>query len=102
MDVDVEAVVRSQDIIYENAATCWQDGHILGNGDMGAVSYAPYNLEWTVNKIDVFDSRNPPRKKLTYQEVMAEVERRKAVINVAYIGAKHDGQLVAPTIAKFP
>ena len=79
MDVDVEAVVRSQDIIYENAATCWQDGHILGNGDMGAVSYAPYNLEWTVNKIDVFDSRNPPRKKLTYQEVMAEVERRKAV-----------------------
>ena len=40
-DADVEGIVRSQDVVYENAATCWQDGHILGNGDLGAVAYAP-------------------------------------------------------------
>ena len=78
MDVDVESVVRSQDVIYENAATCWQDGHIIGNGDVGAVCYAPYWLEWTINKVDVFDGRNAPKKRLTYRQVMKEVKRRKA------------------------
>ncbi|MBU4285259.1 MAG: hypothetical protein KKD76_00005, partial [Verrucomicrobia bacterium] len=79
LDVDVESVVRKQSIVYENAATCWQDGHILGNGDMGVVSYAPYNLEWTVNKIDVFDSRTPPVKRLTYSDVREEGRKRKAI-----------------------
>ena len=78
LDVDIESVVRSQDIVYEDAATCWQDGHILGNGDMGAVVYAPYWLEWTINKVDVFDNRNAPKKRLTYKEVMAEVKKRGA------------------------
>lgn len=78
LDVDVESIVRSQALVYENAATCWQDGHILGNGDMGAVAYAPYWLEWTVNKVDVFDSRNAPKKRLTYKQVMAEARKRGA------------------------
>lgn len=78
LEVDIESIVRSQDLIYENAGTCWQDGHILGNGDMGVVCYAPYWLEWTVNKVDVFDGRNAPKKKLTYRKLMAEVKRRGA------------------------
>lgn len=77
-DVDIENIVRSQDLVYEDAGTMWQDGHILGNGDIGAICYAPYWLEWTVNKIDVFDSRIPTVKKLTYKEVMSEVKKRKA------------------------
>ena len=78
-DVDVESIVRSQDVVYENAATCWQDGHILGNGDIGAVCYAPYWLEWTINKVDVFDGRMAKIEKLTYREAMAEAARRKTV-----------------------
>lgn len=78
LDADIESIVRSQDLVYENAGTCWQDGHILGNGDMGAIAYAPHWLEWTVNKVDVFDGRDAPKKRLTYKQVMAEVKKRKA------------------------
>jgi hypothetical protein len=78
LDTDLEHIVRNQALVYENAGTCWQDGHILGNGDLGAVAYAPYWLEWTINKIDVFDNRSAPKKRLTYREVMAEARRRGA------------------------
>ena len=78
LDADVEGIVRAQDLVYENAGTCWQDGHILGNGDLGAVAYAPYWLEWTINKVDVFDGRNAPKKRLTYKQVMAEAAKRGA------------------------
>ncbi|MBU4211481.1 MAG: hypothetical protein KKD33_02740 [Verrucomicrobia bacterium] len=30
-DYDVKSIVRKQSIVYENAATCWHDGYILGN-----------------------------------------------------------------------
>ena len=85
VDVDIESIVRGQDIVYEDAADCWQDGHILGNGDLGAVCYAPYWLEWTVNKIDVFDGRKAPRNMLTHREVMNAVEKRKAT-NLRFLG----------------
>ena len=78
LDADIESIVRSQDLIYEDAATCWQDGHILGNGDMGAVCYAPYWLEWTVNKVDVFDGRVADVSRLTHRQVLEEIRRRNA------------------------
>lgn len=84
LNVDIESIVRKHDLVYENAATCWQHGHILGNGDIGAVCYAPYWLEWTINKIDVFDSRMAPFKKLTYKKVMNEVKKRK-VSNLLFL-----------------
>ena len=77
-DVDVESIVRTQDLVYEDAGATWADGHILGNGDMAAIAYAPFALEWTINKVDVFDGRNAPKKRLTYKQVMAEAKKRGA------------------------
>jgi hypothetical protein len=84
LDVDLESVVRSQALVHEDAGERWQDGHILGNGDLGVVAYAPYGLEWTVNKVDVFDSRNAPKKRLKYRDVIAEARRRGAK-NLAFL-----------------
>ena len=75
-DVDVESIVRSQDLVYEDAGTTWADGHILGNGDMGVVAYVPHWFEWTINKIDVFDGRVAPKKRLRYKQVLAEAKKR--------------------------
>lgn len=50
-----EKLIRKQDWIYENAGADWRDGLLLGNGNLGAVAYAPSHLEWVINKVDVFD-----------------------------------------------
>ena len=31
-------IVRRHDLLYPDAPRFWQDGHILGNGDLGAVA----------------------------------------------------------------
>lgn len=54
---DTENLIRSTDWIYETAGTTWSDGLLLGNGNLGAVSYAPNSAEWLINKLDVFDGR---------------------------------------------
>jgi len=68
-----------EDWVYEPAAECWQDGLILGNGNLGVVGYAPYGLEWTINKGDIFDGRRDlAANALPDREVMARVERERA------------------------
>ena len=62
-------IVRRHDLIYPDAPRFWQDGHILGNGDMGAVAYAPSHVAWTINKTDVFDGRKADGKFLKDSEV---------------------------------
>ncbi len=50
-------LVSSHSLNYEYAPTDWRDGLLLGNGDIGAISYAPGGREWVINKNDVFDGR---------------------------------------------
>ncbi|MEI6425162.1 MAG: hypothetical protein WCP55_23335 [Lentisphaerota bacterium] len=80
---DAEDVFLSQrlpeDWVYEPAAECWQDGLIIGNGNLGVIGYAPYGLEWTINKGDIFDGRHDlAANALPDREVMARVERERA------------------------
>ena len=50
-------LVSSHSMSYEYAPTDWRDGLLLGNGDIGAICYAPGGREWVINKNDVFDGR---------------------------------------------
>lgn len=67
---DVERLIRAQDWVYEEAGARWQDGLILGNGDLGVIGYAPYGLEWILNKVDIFDGRVSPIKQTPHRQVM--------------------------------
>ena len=42
---------------FSQAGNCWADGMLLGNGNIGAIAYAPNSMEWVINKLDVFDGR---------------------------------------------
>lgn len=64
-----------EDWTYENAGIRWQDGLILGNGNLGLIGYAPYGLEWTINKGDIFDGRCSTGKLTRHREVMARIEK---------------------------
>ena len=69
MHTEMTRRLQRNDLVYPNAGRCWQDGHILGNGDVGAVCYAPYGVEWTINKTDVFDGRSGVGKLMPDSEV---------------------------------
>ncbi|MBI4023911.1 MAG: hypothetical protein HY360_02960 [Verrucomicrobia bacterium] len=80
----LEKLIREQDWIYEDAGTRWADGLILGNGNLGVIGYAPYGLEWVLNKADVFDGRPYRGRLLPHDEVMAHFHR-KHLRNLAFL-----------------
>ena len=56
--------------VREKAGRIWQDGLYIGDGQTGALAYAPNGLEWTINRNDVFDSRIWDCKYIPHDEVM--------------------------------
>ena len=54
---EIRNLVSSHNLSYEYAPVDWRDGLLLGNGDVGAICYAPGGREWVINKNDVFDGR---------------------------------------------
>ena len=69
--VDWQSFISQHDLVYEDAGKVWQDGLPLGNGDIGVLAHAPFSPEFVINKIDVYDHRVPPRKRiLTHQEAL--------------------------------
>ena len=56
-EIDFESHVSQHDIIYEDAPEVWEDGLLIGNGDLGAVVFCPDHIEWIVNKCDIWDDR---------------------------------------------
>ena len=67
---DIEALVCSHSLYYDYAPTDWRDGLLLGNGDIGAIAYAPGNREWVINKNDVFDARTYDCELTTHDKIM--------------------------------
>ena len=74
---EIEQLIRAQDWVYPDAGTCWQDGLILGNGSLGTIGYAPYGLEWVINKNDVFDGRVARNELTPHREVMSRFLRER-------------------------
>ena len=70
--------IAQYDLIYETPPTCWQDGLVLGNGNFGAVHYAPHALEWLVNKTDVLDPRMIEVKRILTRDEVETMVRRGA------------------------
>ena len=68
------ARVRSCAVRRMPAGTCWQDGLLIGNGDLAAVAYAGDNLEWIVNKTDLFDANYDEAPYLPHQDFLKELE----------------------------
>ena len=71
-------IVRRHDLLYPDAPRFWQDGHILGNGDLGAIAYAPSHVAWTINKTDVFDARKADVRFLKDSEVREHLRQTGA------------------------
>ncbi|MDP7255028.1 MAG: glycoside hydrolase N-terminal domain-containing protein, partial [Planctomycetota bacterium] len=56
--LDMEALLKQHDMVYEAAPLKWEQGFLLGNGNLGAVIWgdgAPANF--TLNRMDAWDKR---------------------------------------------
>ena len=69
--------IGQYDMIYEMPSRVWQDGTPLGNGSLAALASEPFNLEWTINKNDVWDYRHPKFKRHTLEELRAMIAAGK-------------------------
>ena len=54
---EMKKIVDKTCFEYSIAGQSWSDGLLLGNGNIGAVAYAPNSMEWVINKLDVVDGR---------------------------------------------
>lgn len=68
-------LVSSHSLTYEYAPTDWRDGLLLGNGDIGAICYAPGGREWVINKNDVFDGRVYDSDVTPHDKIMEHLEK---------------------------
>ena len=73
---EIRNLVSSHNITYEYASSDWRDGLLLGNGDMGAIAYAPGGREWVINKNDVFDGRIYDADVTPHDEIMAYLKEK--------------------------
>ncbi|MFH0797142.1 MAG: glycoside hydrolase N-terminal domain-containing protein [Candidatus Omnitrophota bacterium] len=71
--VDWKSFISQHDLIYEEAGKVWQDGLPIGNGDIGVLAYAPFSPEFVINKIDVYDHRVSPRKRILSHKEALEI-----------------------------
>ena len=71
---EIRDLVSSHNITYEYASADWRDGLLLGNGDMGAIAYAPGGREWVINKNDVFDGRIYDADVTPHDEIMKHLK----------------------------
>ncbi len=68
---EIETIIKENGFGHCRAGYCWADGLLIGNGNIGAVAYAPNSMEWIINKLDVFDGRVRVTKGMTpHDEVM--------------------------------
>lgn len=72
---DIKNKVCSNDLVYEDISKDWKNGLFVGGGSIGAISYSRNNLEWIINKNDVFDSRVHDADQKTHREVLDYIKQ---------------------------
>jgi len=92
--VDVQSYLRQHDVIYRTLSTDWQNGLVLGNGDLHGVAFGVEDLEWGITKVDVADNRYEGFKHRldTHKEVLQKVITGQIIDPEmkAYVGPKNE------------
>lgn len=66
---DWATYLAQHDVVHEMPSRVWQDGTPLGNGSLAALAFEPHHLEWTLNKNDVWDYRQPKFKRHSLEHI---------------------------------
>ena len=72
----IAEIVQSHSLYCEYAPSDWRSGLLIGNGDVGAIAYAPGSREWVVNKTDIFDGRTYNANLTPHDKMMKIIKER--------------------------
>ncbi len=103
---DIKNKVSSNDLVYDNISTHWGNGMFVGGGSIGAISYSRNNLEWIINKNDVFDSRASETEQKTHREVKEHINKHnekdfKFMSQFEKVTKRVDLYSITPVILRF-
>lgn len=77
MKVDMKKYLAAHDLVYKSAPKIWQEGLLAGNGDVGALFFAPFFPEFLVNKIDIWDYKTVRGKLIKYSGILKKLKEGK-------------------------
>jgi alpha-L-fucosidase 2 len=78
VDMDIDSYLGQHDIIFNSVPEKWQEGILLGNGDMTANVFMPRrDMIWGIGKVDIFDiqslrHKHPFHKHKEYLQALEE------------------------------
>ena len=85
-EVNPYEYIRQHDLIFAEESQTWESGLAIGNGNLGALHYvprSPLQVEWLINKTDIWDVRHQfnldPKPYDTHAAVMQAVEKNRKV-----------------------
>ncbi|MBU4286163.1 MAG: hypothetical protein KKD76_04580 [Verrucomicrobia bacterium] len=85
-EVNPYEYIRQHDLIFAEESQTWESGLAIGNGDLGALHYvprSPLQVEWLINKTDIWDVRHQfnldPKPYDTHEDVMLAVQKNRKV-----------------------
>ena len=103
--MNVEKLVRRQELFSRRGGTDFRDGFLLGNGDLCALACVPAHLEWVFNKVDVFDPTTEEvllKKILPHEEFLRRIssmEPKNTLFLDEVENAPHKGKRHKDTIS---
>lgn len=84
--VDPDEYIRQHDLVFEEESSTWESGLAIGNGDLGAIHYvprSPMQVQWLINKTDIWDVRHPfnldPQPYDPHADVLRAVRKNRKV-----------------------
>lgn len=77
-DIDYQSFLAQHNLVYEFPPRYELDGFPLGNGHLGGMVYAPHpgEIEFDINKLDIWDRRYANFELTTHSEVMKILEEK--------------------------
>lgn len=84
---DIAEYLAQHDLVFEKESRTWESGLLIGNGDLGAMHYlpqSPIQLQWLLNKTDIWDVNHhfnmDPQPYGTHADVMEAVTANRKVV----------------------
>jgi len=88
VEVDMKQYLANHDLVYKTAPKRWSDCLFCGNGDVGAMFFAPHFPEFLINKIDIWDYETEHPNLLKHAEVLKMLAEGKEKIGPHFTDPK--------------
>jgi len=98
VDIDYQSFLGQHNLVYKSPPRNELDGFPVGNGHLGGMVYAPHpgEVEFDINKLDIWDRRYADFELTSHSEVMKILEEKGSSYLSRYLMEKESKGMEAP------